>query len=211
MAPTLLEQLENIAGSLFSSFKERDAGLLPKSAPFADFPTSTITVTSPELGQINAHLTIDHTPLGANRFPALSWTWNGSIATPAEYIVVVEDPDAPLPTPVVHGIYYGIQASKTSILPEDLIVADVDDAMTAGGFHYGANRMQSVFGGAKPPIGHGVHRYFFQVVALSEPLAVDQDALHGSKLTRAELVKRIQGKVLGWGEWVATYERTLPK
>ena len=38
----------------------------------------------------------------------------------AQCLVVVEDPDAPLPRLVVHGIYYTMPSNKTTLQPEEL-------------------------------------------------------------------------------------------
>lgn len=126
----------------------------------------TLNVTSPECGDTNSSLLIAPTPLGENRIPKLSWSrqpTNGEAAPDiVEYLVIIEDPDAPLPSPVVHGIYYGIPASKTTLSPEDLVASsslDAKSAILAGGFKYGMNTRQTIWGGARPVLGHGMHRY----------------------------------------------------
>lgn len=45
---------------------------------------------------------------------------------------------------------------------------------------------------------------FFQIVALSEPLAKE---LISSKPTKEQIAEAIKGKVLGWGLWVGSCER----
>ena len=54
--------------------------------------------------------------------------------------------------------------------------------------------------GPKPPRGHGVHHYHFQVFALDErlPLGVGAD--------RDALVDAMQGHVIAAGEVVGTFE-----
>lgn len=124
----------------------------------------------------------------------------------AEYLVVVEDPDAPLPQPVVHGIYYPIPSSKMSLNSEDLkpVVAKQWDELK--GCRYGLNRMKNIWGDPRPVLGHGFHRYMFQVVGLKTEL--DKKAM--SELpTRADIVREVEGKVAVWGTWVGRFERTL--
>lgn len=59
--------------------------------------------------------------------------------------------------------------------------------------------------GPRAPMGHGVHRYFFQLVALGEGLDVKVgDAEEGA--TREEVARACEGKVVGWGVWVGTFE-----
>lgn len=53
-------------------------------------------------------------------------------------------------------------------------------------------------------MGHGPHRYFYQLVALKE--AVDVEKL-GGKVTKDGLGAAIVGKVAGWGQWIGVYER----
>ncbi len=59
--------------------------------------------------------------------------------------------------------------------------------------------------GAKPVVGHGEHRYLYQVIALSEPLDL---TLLGEKPSKAKMAEAIKGKVAGWGVWIARYNRT---
>ena len=205
--PTILEQIENFLGYLLSNQKGRDSKLFVKSAPFASHPDQDITVTSPELGESGSSMTIDHTPFGANACPELSWTWKKQPSqTPVEYAVVVEDPDAPLPSPIVHGLFHSIPASKTTLVRSDFEVADEASATLKGGFKYGLNRRGTVYGGARPVLGHGAHRYFYQVVALSEKIG---DAEGATKMSKDELLQKISAKVIGWGNWIGTYERKL--
>lgn len=149
--------------------------------------------------------------MGANRFPQLKWhVANTDRETVddivAEYLVVVEDPDAPLPAPVVHGIYYAVPRGRITLSPEDFEPIQDGSNMLRGGFRFGRNRMKSIWGGPKPVLGHGSHRYIFQVVGLRSTL--DEGTL--SRIpTKAELERAVEGKVVAWGLWVATFERKL--
>ena len=207
--PPFLERFEAAIGWLLFSIRGHDAKLFTKTPSFQDYPTPTITVTSPECGESGSQLQLHHTPLGANQFPQLKWTYDITAAAMegakiAEYIVVIEDPDAPLLMPVVHGIYYAIPESKTELHPEDFRSVSEAKSTLSGGFKMGSNRRKNIWSGPKPVLGHGQHRYMFQVVAL-------KSSLEGEKLsgipTRAELESAIRGKVVGWGMWVGTYER----
>ena len=71
--------------------------------------------------------------------------------------------------------------------------------MLHGGFRYGANRMKSVWGGPRSAVRHGVHRYMFQVVALSEVIDVKEAS---PIATRVELEREIMGKVVARGMWI---------
>ena len=52
------------------------------------------------------------------------------------------------------------------------------------------------YGGPKPLMGHGPHRYFDQLVALKEPVNAGK---LGGKVTKDGLGADIVGKVVGWG------------
>ncbi|KAL8794750.1 MAG: hypothetical protein Q9195_002704 [Heterodermia aff. obscurata] len=196
--PPFKERLESFVGGLLSSVRGHDASLFTQSAPFKDHPEPTITITAPESGPSGSELKLHHTPLGENRFPELHWKAPSNAPVVAEYLVMVEDPDAPLPSPVVHGVYYSIPASRNSLLPSDFEKIGGEGDLLSGGFKYGANRMKSVWGGPRPVMGHGVHRYMFQVVALSVKVE-DEGGLLNEVPTKAELEKVVAGLVVMYG------------
>ena len=139
--------------------------------------------------------------MGENLFPHLKWETVDAepyrVKEPiAEYLVVVEDPDAPLPMPVVHGIYYGIPQTKTSLTAEDFEQSPDGCRLLRGGFKFGQNRMKNIWGGPKPVLGHGQHRYMFQVVGLRS--ALGENTL-SERPTRTDIERAIQNKVVAWG------------
>lgn len=210
--PSFLERIEATLGRSLVSIRGHDTKLFIKTPGFRNYPEPTISVTSPECGTSMSELQLLHTPLGENRFPQLQWnppTTSAEETTQtniAEYLLVVEDPDAPLPMPVVHGIYYAIPPSKTLLLPEDFGSVPQAKHAVHGGFKFGLNRMKSVWGGPKPVLGHGLHRYMFQVVGLNSSI---EKELSSQIPTRSELEKAVEGKVAAWGVWIGTYERKL--
>lgn len=123
-------------------------------------------------------------------------------------MLIVEDPDAPLPTPIAHGVYYAIPVDILSVdaLSFDRVAGDDANGLK-GGFKFGQNRMENVYGGPRPVLGHGPHRYFYQVIALSEKL--DPNSFATGTPTREELAKAVEGKVLAWGVWIGVFERKL--
>ena len=129
-------------------------------------------------------------------------TWPEANENIREYLVVSEDADAPFGgKPNVHGIYSLIPASATSLSPSDLQKVDTaakDQNLLKSGFRVGKNRRNVVYIPCRPPLGHGPHRYFFELVALSENL--DPDALSAVP-TKEELAELVKGKVVAWGEW----------
>lgn len=202
----ILDYLEYSLGYVLSSFKGRDAGLFSKSSLITSHPTPSLTVTSPDLGPSGSSLAIEHSGAsigGSDHFPSLKWTLpTGSMA--AEYALIAEDPDAPISIPALHGFYYAIPSTCTSISHTDFHHVEGTENTLSGGFKFGRNRRGTVYGGARPPYAHGPHRYFFTVVALNQKL--DQSKL-GKESTLDDLKRECHGKVVGWGEWIGVFER----
>ncbi|KAH9884483.1 PEBP-like protein [Xylariomycetidae sp. FL2044] len=196
----------------------------------------TINVSSPDCGPSGSTLSVEYTADGAGRFPALTWELETKTKTKTtaekggeeeveggeeeekeeeeeeevvkEWLIVSEDPDAPLPTPICHGIYTGIPAAKTSVEAGDFeeVVADPGRALALmkGGFHYGRSMRGVPYIPPRPLMNHGPHRYFFIVVALNEPLGAE---LLTAQTTREQIADAIVGKVIGWGMWTGVAER----
>ena len=122
-----------------------------------------------------------------------------------QYLLIVEDPDAPFKEPGTHGLYYAIPATVTGISNADFEVVDAEAVQTKlkGPLKLGKNRRGTVYTGARPLLGHGPHRYFFELIALKEE--VNEKGLSAVP-TKEELAKAINGKVVGWGLWVGIYE-----
>lgn len=126
---------------------------------------------------------------GVGAAPALSF--QEVPASAHSLVVMCEDPDAPLLSPFVHWLVYGIPPSTEGL-----------DAQTQHEFRLGKNsRSEQAFAPAAPPPGHGVHHYHFQVFALDVPVDLDAGADHDA------LLGRMKGHVLAWGEIVGTYQR----
>lgn len=134
-----------------------------------------------------------HSGEGDNTSPPLTWT-DAPDGTKA-FAVICHDPDAPLVTPkgqygYVHWVLYGIPGSVTEL-------HEGTQDYTAGKNETG----ETGYTGPMPPNGHGVHHYFFWVLAL------DQDVELPAGLTLWELLEKIEPHVLGMNRLVGTYER----
>jgi hypothetical protein len=173
--------VEKLATRRLAAFQTPDFASSPDA-------TSSLMVTSPsfvEGGMLPKRCALE----GGSEAPALRWS-DGPSAT-ASWVVLCEDPDAPLPAPFVHWLVYDLPADTRSI-----------DAATAERFKLGKNSLlQRGFTGAAPPPGHGLHHYHFQVIALNVPLALEDAA------GRDAVVAAMEGHVLAWGELVGVYER----
>lgn len=157
------------------------------------FALSKMKVTSAAF-QNRGSIPKRHTGEADNVSPPLAWT-NAPDGTKA-FAVICHDPDAPLITPsgkygYVHWVLYGIPGSVTEL--------------PAATKEYVAGRNEtggSGYTGPMPPNGHGLHHYFFWVIAL------DQDVKLPAGLTLWELLEKIEPHAIAMNRIVGTYERS---
>ena len=109
--------------------------------------------------------------------------------------MICHDPDAPLVTPgaygFVHWVLYNIPAAVTQL-------AEDEKQYTCGMNNFG----RSDYGGPMPPEGHGIHHYFFWLLALN----AGSDLAPG--LSMQELLKEIEPSVIAMNRLVGTYSRS---
>ena len=128
--------------------------------------------------------------------PGLAWS---AVIEARSYVLIVEDPDAPMDQPFVHWMLWNIPGDATSI-PEGLSRAE--HPLELAGAVQGRNSGGTIgWHGTKPPEGHGVHRYHFQLFALTDPLELPP------KTTLQDLVDVLKGQAIASGEVVGLYER----
>jgi len=124
--------------------------------------------------------------------------WRNPPADTAGFALIVEDPDAPAPYPLVHAIVWAIPADARH-LAEGAIAPD---GASAEGGDIGRNSFYTEgWLPPDPPTGHGNHDYVFQLFALNETPPMDPTP------GRDELVGALEGRVLAAGLLVGTYSR----
>lgn len=203
----ILKLLEYIIGRLLYQRRAYDSQLFSVSPAFRSHLKPSIPITSPDCGPSGAIFSNHYSQFGDSRIPQLTWQASAIPSNVKELLLLCEDPDAPLGHPNVHGIYCFIPPHVTSFGPEDLKLVDKKDGMKtiASGWRVGKNRRDIVYIAPRPPMGHGPHRYLFELVALEEKL----DPAKMSKVPdKKEVEKAIEGKVVAWGVWEASYEST---
>jgi Raf kinase inhibitor-like YbhB/YbcL family protein len=148
---------------------------------------------------------VDHGPLpqpytadGAGLSPPLQW--RGVPAGASEVVLIVEDADSPTPQPLVHAIAHGLPADGEGAIAEAALSAVGDaEPLVAMGRN---SLLQLRWLPPDPPPGHGVHRYLFQVFALSPGEALP------AQPGRDALRQALQHRGLASGCLVGTYERS---
>lgn len=125
--------------------------------------------------------------------PPLSWE-NPPGGTQS-FAVICHDPDAPLISSngtygFVHWVVYNLPTSADSL-------AEGSPAGTPGKNNFG----KLGYGGPQPPEGHGLHRYYFWVLALDTELELDEG------LSLWQLLETIEPNVIGMNRLVGTYQR----
>lgn len=152
-----------------------------------------LTISSPAFAT-GASIPAKHTCEGADTSPALVWT---GVPTGAKSLaLIVDDPDAPDPAKpkmvYVHWVLYNLGA-KSGGLPEDAGSAPL------GGRDGTNDWNRTGYGGPCPPIGR--HRYFFKLYALDVVLP------DLGNPTKTDLLKAMEGHILGQAEIVGTYQK----
>ena len=123
--------------------------------------------------------------------------WQDAPSGTKSFVLVVEDPDAPVGT-FIHWVVYDIPATEQS-LPEDLPkTEELEDGTKQGRNDFG----RIGYGGPCPPRGHGPHRYFFILRALDIP-----STGLSSGASKKDVEEAIKGHILGEARTMGTYER----
>jgi Raf kinase inhibitor-like YbhB/YbcL family protein len=131
---------------------------------------------------------------GGNLSPPLQWT--GLPTGTRELVLIVEDADAPLPFAFVHAIAVGISPDLNG-LPVGALSSASRGLLMLGLTTFGS----AVYVGPQPLTGHGPHRYSFQLLALDRTLHFE------SPPSRTQLLKAIDGAVIGRGRLDGIHER----
>lgn len=156
------------------------------------FALSDIQVKSDAFEQ-DGMIPSKHTGEGEDVSPALSWT-NPPEGTKA-FAVICHDPDAPLVSSngtygFVHWVLYNIPRDVSSLdEATGLYTKGVSDFGNAG------------YNGPMPPNGHGLHRYYFWVLALNEEVELDPG------LTMWQLLEKIEPNLIGMNRLTGRYKR----
>jgi Raf kinase inhibitor-like YbhB/YbcL family protein len=156
----------------------------------------TIAVQSPAFAP-GARIPRQHTADGEGGSPPLTWL---NVPREAKALaLLVEDPDASTPQPLVHWVAYNIPAGAEG-LPAGIPLGDRPGR--PAGMRQGSSGSETLgWVACAPPAGTGAHRYHFELFALDTLLDLPEGA------TRGNLAKAMRGHLLATGELVGTYSR----
>lgn len=160
---------------------------------------SGVTITSTAQGA-DGRLADPHSAYFDNISPPLHWS---SAPDVKAWAIIVEDPDAPRDLPFVHWMIWNIEGGVHA-LPQGL--PNAERLLTPQAAIQGKNDMGTHgWFGPRPPAGHGVHRYYFQIFALDDFLPMDGDT------PLKELLNALKGHTIAKGEMMATYDAPTPQ
>ncbi|MCH7860264.1 YbhB/YbcL family Raf kinase inhibitor-like protein [Sphingomonas sp. NPDC092331] len=189
----MLEHLPHWLGKALSPFRagaDKLAIVRPELAG-----EGVIHLASPAFAN-GARLPDRFTADGEGVSPPLFWT--GVPEGTARLVLIVEDPDAPTPQPVVHAIVWGLPLDGN--LKEGEIAPDGEGS--PDGEDIGRNsRFVEGWLPPDPPNGHGEHNYAFQLFALNE----GEDP--GENPGRGAILRAMEGRVIAAGLLTGTYSR----
>ncbi|MGC1300756.1 MAG: YbhB/YbcL family Raf kinase inhibitor-like protein [Caulobacteraceae bacterium] len=156
----------------------------------------TVSDIAPD-GAMSAKFTAD----GKNVAPSTRW----SVGPPGtkSYVLIMQDPDASGPEPIVHWLVYDIPIRYLAV-PGGM--RNMAEPANPFGSAQGWNYHGSVgYTGPRLAVSDGLHHYHFQVFALDR-------ALHVAPGAQPERVLgAMKGHVIARGELVATYAAPKPK
>ena len=156
---------------------------------------TAIDLSSPAFAD-GARLPERFTADGEGMSPPLLW---GAVPTGTESIaLLVEDPDAPAPNPLVHALIWNLPADARH-LAEGAIRRDGNCGEIGRNSYFAQGWLPS-----DPLTGHGSHDYVFQLFALSGTPDI------GHNPGRSDLLEALGGRVLAAGILMGTYSRDEP-
>ena len=141
----------------------------------------------------NREIPKKYTGEGENISPPLSW--KGCAPEAKQLVLICDDPDAPRLDPFVHWVAYGISPEIHS-LPENNSGEDAKKIVEGRNSY-----KERGYRGPMPPAGDDEHHYHFKLYTLKEELELEPD------LSKEEVLKVIEGKILQEALLVGTYKR----
>ena len=155
------------------------------------FAPSTMQLTSTAFAPMG-RIPKQYTGEGSDVSPPLAW--HGAPPGTKAFALVVHDPDAPLLTPQAYGFTHWVLYNIPFTVAE---LREGEKSYTSGSNSFG----KPGYGGPMPPELHGVHHYYFWLLALRA------DKKLAAGLSMQDLFAAIEPQVLGMNRLIGTYSR----
>ena len=155
------------------------------------FAPSTMQITSPAFKPLE-RIPKKHTGEDVDVSPPLAW--HDAPAGTQSFALIVHDPDAPLLTPQAYGFTHWVLYNIPAAVSE---LAEGDGRFTSGLSSFGKRG----YGGPLPPEHHGVHHYYFWLLALDTAKPLPEG------LSLQALFAAIEPHVIGMNRLIGTYSR----
>jgi Raf kinase inhibitor-like YbhB/YbcL family protein len=130
---------------------------------------------------------------GRNISPELSWS--GAPPESKSFVLIMHDPDAPMPNGFTHWLVYNIPANIDHLAEN----APNQDQLPGGGIQ--GKNASGKYGYTGPCPPSGTHRYYFRLYALD---AILNPSVGGNK---ESLEMAMRGHILAEGELMGRYKR----
>jgi Raf kinase inhibitor-like YbhB/YbcL family protein len=151
-----------------------------------------LEITSPAFKN-NEFIPSKYTCQGEDVSPALAWS--KAPAGTKDFVLIVDDPDAPMGD-WVHWLVYNILTPSNSLQENIFNLTGENLPYAQGKTSFGTIG----YGGPCPPPGK-VHHYLFKIYALDTALNLPPG------LSKQQLLKAIEGHVLAQAQLVGLYKR----
>jgi len=184
-----------LLGRFLRGVRAGEAKLLWKHPDIRNVPDTLMLSSSAfQNGGVMAVLYAARRIGGEDQSPPLMWS--SVPPNTVELVVVMEDPDAPLPVPSVHLLAAGISPQDSAMAPGTLS-DPLSPEICFGKWWTG----KAIYRGPMPPPSHGPHRYVFQLFALGQALGMQPG------FDKQTLLRAMTGKILARGLLTGTFER----
>lgn len=181
--------LKKLIGTALKPFRAGENGLVWNNTAFAACPATLILSSTAFTAGTKIPLRHAGRGVGENMSPPLH-VGNVPPAT-LSLVALLEDPDAPLPKPVLHFIAFNIPPAQTAI---------ADGAFNGDGQNLGIASFGRIgYAGPRALPGHGTHHYSFAVFALDTMLSFAR------RPTAKAVIAAMQGHVLARGRLVGLF------
>ncbi len=121
-------------------------------------------------------------------------TWTSAPAGTKSLALICDDPDAPVAT-WVHWVLFNLPADTTK-LPESVPPQETLESRAKQGTN---DFRKTGYGGPCPP--SGTHRYYFKLYALDTEIDLE------AGITKKDLLKAMEGHIIGEGQLMGRYKR----